>query len=161
MGSTVCALPCSSGYTDLPATPNGTPLLYIHRSVPFDELTALYSVADVCLLTSTRDGMNLVSFEYVACQDKRAGVLVLSEFAGAASFMKEGSITFHPVNTTELSEAIYKAATMGLDERKQKHEMLREFVDVNTRYGCLRRCCRADWLTGLIVRNGARLSSRG
>ncbi|RMJ24057.1 Synthase subunit [Aspergillus sp. HF37] len=114
------------------ATPNGTPLLYMHRSVPFDELTALYSVADVCLLTSTRDGMNLVSFEYVACQDKREGILVLSEFAGAAAFMMDGSITFHPANTTELSEAIYKATTMGLDERKQKHKMLREFVNVNT-----------------------------
>lgn len=114
------------------ATPSGTPLLYMHRSVPFDELTALYSVADVCLLTSTRDGMNLVSFEYVACQDKRNGILVLSEFAGAASFMKEGSITFHPANTTELSEAIYKATTMSDQERREKHKFLRDFINTNT-----------------------------
>lgn len=105
----------------------------MHRSVPFDELTALYSVADVCLLTSTRDGMNLVCFEYVACQDKRKGILVLSEFAGASSFMRGGSITFHPANTTELSEAIYKATTMSDDERTKKHETLREFINQHTR----------------------------
>ena len=106
----------------------------MHRSVSFDELTALYSVADVCLLTSTRDGMNLVSFEYVACQGNRQGILVLSEFAGAASFMKEGSITFHPANTTELSEAIYKATTMSKEERKKNHEKLSEFVNQHTRF---------------------------
>ncbi|KAJ5820570.1 hypothetical protein N7474_006161 [Penicillium riverlandense] len=115
------------------ATPEGTPLLYMHRSVPFTELTALYTVADVCLLTSTRDGMNLVSFEYVACQEKRHGVLVLSEFAGAASFMRDGSIPFHPANTTELSEAIFRALNLDPSERKNKYKYLRDFVNFNTR----------------------------
>lgn len=109
-------------------------MLYMHRSVSFEELTALYSIADICLLTSTRDGMNLVSFEYVACQDDRQGILVLSEFAGAAAFMREGSITFHPANTTELSGAIYAAATMSKEERKKKHEMLRDVVNEHTRF---------------------------
>lgn len=59
------------------ATPHSTPLLYIHRSVSFTELTALYSISDVCLLSSRRDGMNLVASEYVACQQERHGVLVL------------------------------------------------------------------------------------
>ncbi|KAJ5085008.1 Alpha-trehalose-phosphate synthase subunit [Penicillium argentinense] len=115
------------------ATPEGTPLLYMHRSVPFTELTALYSVADACLLTSTRDGMNLVSFEYVACQEKRHGVLVLSEFAGAASFMREGSIPFHPANTTEMSESIFHALNLDPAERKCKYLYLRDFVNNNTR----------------------------
>lgn len=115
------------------ATPEGTPLLYMHRSVPFTELTALYSIADVCLLTSTRDGMNLVSFEYVACQEKRHGVMVLSEFAGAATFMRDGSIPFHPANKTEMSEALFTALNLDEKERKQKYEYLREFVNKNTR----------------------------
>ncbi|KAJ5889193.1 hypothetical protein N7504_010003 [Penicillium tannophilum] len=110
------------------ATPDGTPLLYMHRSVPFNELAALYAIADACLLTSTRDGMNLVSFEYVACQEQRNGVLILSEFAGAASFMREGSICFHPANKTEMSEAIFKALNLDPAERKRKSEQLREFV---------------------------------
>jgi len=109
-------------------------LLYMHRSVPFAELTALYSVADVCLLTSTRDGMNLVAFEYVACQHERHGVLVLSEFAGAASFMTKGSIPFHPANTTEMSEAIFRAINLDASERKSKYEYLRDFVNHNTRF---------------------------
>lgn len=105
----------------------------MHRSVPFTELTALYSVADACLLTSTRDGMNLVSFEYVACQDKKKGVLVLSEFAGSATFMRDGSIPFHPANTTEMSEALYAALNLDPEERQRKHEFLREFVNTHTR----------------------------
>lgn len=106
----------------------------MHRSVPFNELTALYSVADVCLLTSTRDGMNLVAFEYVACQEERHGVLVLSEFAGAASFMTNGSIPFHPANKTEMSEAIFNALNLDPAERKAKYEYLRGFVNTNTRF---------------------------
>lgn len=106
----------------------------MHRSVPFAELTALYSVADVCLLTSTRDGMNLVSFEYVACQDKKKGVLVLSEFAGSATFMRDGSIPFHPANTTEMSEALYAALNLDFEERQRKHGLLMEFVNTHTRY---------------------------
>lgn len=78
--------------------------------------------------------MNLVSFEYVACQEEHHGVLVLSEFAGAASFMREGSIPFHPANTTEMSEAIYRALNLDEEERKNKYEYLRDFVNTHTRY---------------------------
>lgn len=106
----------------------------MHRSVPFNELAALYSVADVCLLASTRDGMNLVAFEYVACQQEHHGVLVLSEFAGAASFMTNGSIPFHPANTTEMSEALHNALNLDAAERKTKYEYLRDFINANTRF---------------------------
>ena len=59
--------------------------LYITCTNPsFDELISLYNISDVCLVSSTRDGMNLVSYEYIACQQDRKGVLILSEFAGAA-----------------------------------------------------------------------------
>lgn len=105
----------------------------MHRSVPFEELTALYSISDVCLLTSSRDGMNLVAFEYIACQAQRHGVLVLSEFAGASVFMKGGSVNFHPANTCELAQAIHKAVVMDGKERKDRYEKLRDFVNTNTR----------------------------
>lgn len=131
----------------------------MHRSVPFTELTALYSVADACLLTSTRDGMNLVSFEYVACQAKKHGVLVLSEFAGAASFMRKGSIPFHPANKTEMSEALYNALVLDQAERTRKYEFLRDFVNTNTRYD---RVLVQDELRLIefVVRNGVGRSSR-
>lgn len=58
----------------------------------FHELVALYRIADVCLVTSTRDGMNLVAYEYIATQQEKHGVLILSEFAGAAQSLKGSSI---------------------------------------------------------------------
>ena len=64
--------------------PGYTPVHYLDQSVNLTEMVSLYSLADACVVTSLRDGMNLVSYEYVACQRERHGVLVLSEFAGAA-----------------------------------------------------------------------------
>lgn len=61
-----------------------SPVQFIYNSVNFNELVALYRLADICLVTSTRDGMNLVAYEYVATQTDKHGVLILSEFAGAA-----------------------------------------------------------------------------
>ena len=67
-----------------------TPIHYMNQSISPQELTALYNLADVCFITSIRDGMNLVSHEYVVCQATPCanrdgpGVLVLSEFAGSA-----------------------------------------------------------------------------
>jgi trehalose-6-phosphate synthase len=60
------------------------PIHFMHRSVTFEELVALYAVADACIVSSTRDGMNLVSYEYITCQKEHHGSLILSEFAGAA-----------------------------------------------------------------------------
>lgn len=60
------------------------PIHFMHKSVNFEELVALYAVSDVCLISSTRDGMNLVSYEYICCQQENHGVMILSEFAGAA-----------------------------------------------------------------------------
>ncbi|KAL4781032.1 glycosyl transferase [Aspergillus varians] len=114
------------------STPDGSPLLYLHHSVPFTDLTALYRVADICLITSRRDGMNLVAAEYVACQKNRYGVLVLSELAGAAAFMGTGSITFNPSSAQQLSDSIYKATTMSLEEKKNRYLQLEEFVTTNT-----------------------------
>ncbi|KAL2827804.1 glycosyl transferase [Aspergillus cavernicola] len=114
------------------STPDGTPIIYIHHSIPFTDLTALYRISDICLITSRRDGMNLVAAEYVACQKDRYGVLVLSDLAGAASFMGTGSITFNPSSAQQLSDSIYKAATMSGEERKRGYESLEEFVTTNT-----------------------------
>ena len=68
------------------------PIHFMHKSVNFEELLALYAVSDVCLVTSTRDGMNLVSYEYIATQKKRRGVMILSEFAGAAQSFNGGIV---------------------------------------------------------------------
>ncbi|KAL4913094.1 glycosyl transferase [Aspergillus aurantiobrunneus] len=114
------------------STPDGAPIVYLHHSVPFSDLTALYRIADICLITSRRDGMNLVAAEYVACQKDRYGVLVLSELAGAAAFMSTGSITFNPSSAQQLSDSVYKAAMMSREEKKKMYLELEEFITTNT-----------------------------
>ncbi|KAI8911917.1 glycosyltransferase family 20-domain-containing protein [Powellomyces hirtus] len=103
------------------------PIHFMHRSVPFEELVSLYAVADACLVSSTRDGMNLVSYEYIVSQQERHGVLILSEFAGAAQSLN-GSIIVNPWNTAELSQAIHDAVTMPDDLRKANHQKLYRYV---------------------------------
>lgn len=103
------------------------PIHFMHRSIPFDELVALYAAADVCLVSSTRDGMNLVSYEYISAQQEKHGVLILSEFAGAAQSLN-GSIIVNPWNTEELANAIHEAVTMPEDIRKANHQKLYRYV---------------------------------
>jgi trehalose 6-phosphate synthase len=107
------------------------PIHWMHKSVSFDELIALYAVSDACLVSSTRDGMNLVSYEYIACQEERKGSMILSEFTGASQSLN-GSILFNPWNTEELSEAIHDAVTMGDEQRKSNYEKLKRYVNKYT-----------------------------
>ncbi|KZZ97037.1 alpha,alpha-trehalose-phosphate synthase [Ascosphaera apis ARSEF 7405] len=107
------------------------PIHFLHKSVNFDELIALYAVSDVCVVSSTRDGMNLVSYEYIACQAKRHGVLVLSEFAGAAQSLN-GSIIFNPWNTDELANAFQEAVTMSNEQRALNFQKLDAYVNKYT-----------------------------
>ncbi|KAI9655047.1 MAG: Trehalose-6-P synthase/phosphatase complex synthase subunit [Alyxoria varia] len=108
-----------------------TPVHFLHKSVNFDELVALYAVADVCLVSSTRDGMNLVSFEYVASQENRHGALVLSEFAGAAQSLN-GSLLVNPWNIEDLGSKIHEAVTMGPEQRAANFQMLKKYVNTFT-----------------------------
>ncbi|KAL9053858.1 MAG: hypothetical protein Q9162_004505 [Coniocarpon cinnabarinum] len=103
------------------------PIHFMHKSVAFDELIALYSVSDVCLISSTRDGMNLVCFEYIMCQAAKKGALVLSEFAGASQSLN-GSIVVNPWNTEELADAIHDAVTMGEEQRTVNYQKLEKYV---------------------------------
>ena len=120
----------------LPPPQKGTvefmPIHFMHKSVNFDELIALYAVSDVCLVSSTRDGMNLVSYEYIATQSQRHGVMILSEFTGAAQSLN-GSLIVNPWNTEELAGAIYDAVTMGKDQREVAFGKLNRYVQKYTR----------------------------
>ncbi|KAJ4291284.1 Trehalose-6-P synthase/phosphatase complex synthase subunit [Collariella sp. IMI 366227] len=103
------------------------PIHFLHQSVTFDELTALYAVSDVCLVSSTRDGMNLVSYEYIATQRERHGVMILSEFTGAAQSLN-GSLIVNPWNTEELANAIHDAVTMSPEQREANFRKLERYV---------------------------------
>ncbi|KAK2756121.1 hypothetical protein FQN54_005529 [Arachnomyces sp. PD_36] len=114
-------------------TTDHVPIVYLHKSIPIDELAALYAASDVCLLASTRDGMNLVAFEYVASQrPQHCGVLVLSEFAGAARFLN-GKYQFNPSNLSETSDAIRRAVTASHEEKLEEITKLSKFVKEHTR----------------------------
>ena len=108
------------------------PIHFMHKSVTFDELIALYAVSDVCVVTSTRDGMNLVSYEYIATQQKRHGALILSEFTGAAQSLS-GSLIVNPWNTDELAGAIHQAVTMSEEQRWANYQKLERYVMKYTR----------------------------
>jgi trehalose 6-phosphate synthase len=103
------------------------PIHFLHQSVPFEELTALYAVSDACLVSSTRDGMNLVSYEYIATQRKRHGVMILSEFTGAAQSLN-GALIVNPWNTEELAGAIHDAVTMSPEQREMNFKKLEKYV---------------------------------
>lgn len=103
------------------------PIHFLHQSINFDELTALYAVSDVCLVSSTRDGMNLVSYEYIATQRKRHGVMILSEFTGAAQSLN-GALIVNPWSTEDLSGAIYDAVTMSPEQREINFKKLEKYV---------------------------------
>ncbi|MCJ1285739.1 Trehalose-6-P synthase/phosphatase complex synthase subunit [Xylographa opegraphella] len=107
------------------------PIHFMHKQVEFEELIALYAVSDVCLVSSTRDGMNLVSYEYIACQKKRHGAMILSEFTGAAQSLN-GSLIVNPWNTEELAGAIHDAVTMGDEQRSVNFEKLDKYVQKYT-----------------------------
>jgi len=103
------------------------PIHFLHQSVSFEELTALYAVSDACLVSSTRDGMNLVSYEYIATQRKRHGVMILSEFTGAAQSLN-GALIVNPWNTEDLANAIHDAVTMSPEQREINFKKLEKYV---------------------------------
>ncbi|MER3471229.1 MAG: bifunctional alpha,alpha-trehalose-phosphate synthase (UDP-forming)/trehalose-phosphatase [Chitinophagaceae bacterium] len=94
------------------------PIIYRYNHLDFEELCSLYQTADVALITPLRDGMNLVAKEYVAsCFDK--GVLILSEFTGAANELSE-AILVNPTDSFEVADAIEAALTMPLQEQRTR-----------------------------------------
>ncbi len=111
-------------------TPEWQPVVYLRRSVNKQELAALYSAADVAWVGPLRDGMNLVAKEYVACQHQGDGILVLSEFAGAAQELGE-ALRINPYDEVGTAETIVRALEMGAAERAERMAALHERVQRN------------------------------
>ncbi|HEU4430034.1 MAG TPA: bifunctional alpha,alpha-trehalose-phosphate synthase (UDP-forming)/trehalose-phosphatase [Myxococcota bacterium] len=106
-------------------TSRWTPVRYLRRSVPPQELSGLYRDADVALVAPLRDGMNLVAKEYVACQTREPGVLILSRLAGAAETMQE-AIHVNPYDIDGVARALDEALTMDLAERTERMRALQQ-----------------------------------
>ena len=110
----------------------------------------IYRAADVCLVTSLHDGMNLVAKEFVAARDDEQGVLLLSTFAGASRELLEALIV-NPYDAAMMSEAMLQALTMGPEEQRERMRRMREIVRDNNVY---------RW-AGSMLLDAARLRKRG
>jgi trehalose 6-phosphate synthase len=106
------------------------PVRYIYGSLSQKELVAYYLAADVALLTPLRDGMNLVAKEYVAAHVDESGVLVLSEFTGAAEELK-GALIVNPYDITGVADVLHRALNMPLHEKRRRMRMMRKQVRRN------------------------------
>ena len=105
-------------------------IAYLHHGYPREEMVALYLAADVMLVTALRDGMNLVAKEYVACRHDEDGVLILSEFAGAADELRN-ALLVNPHDIEGIKEAMLQAIEMPKRERSTRMRALRRRVREN------------------------------
>ncbi len=111
--------------------PGWIPIHYFYRSFDRDELLAYYRAADIALVTPLKDGMNLVAKEYCASQVDNRGVLVLSEFAGAAAQLHRWALMVNPHDSEGLADGIFRAFVMSPKERRRRMSRLRGSIQRN------------------------------
>jgi len=126
------------------------PIILLDEHQNHEQLTRLYRAADVCVVSSLHDGMNLVAKEFVGARDDEKGVLVLSAFAGASRELHE-AIIINPFDPSALGEAFFQALTMSRDEQRERMRRMREVVRNNNVY---------RW-AGSMLLDAARLIKRG
>jgi trehalose 6-phosphate synthase len=125
-------------------TPDWTPIVLINENVDADLLAAVYRAADLCIVSSLQDGMNLVAKEFVACQLDERGVLLLSRFTGSAEEI-EGAVLINPFNIDGFVAAIRTALEMPLDERRKRMRRMRRQLNDSTIF---------DWLESILAKSG-------
>jgi trehalose 6-phosphate synthase len=108
-------------------TANWRPVVLIERQCSHEEVTKWYRGADLCLVTSLHDGMNLVAKEYLAARDDEDGVLILSKFTGAAVELSDAVIV-NPYDIDGVADAIHRGLEMGFGERRMRMQRMRKQV---------------------------------
>ncbi|MEI8701011.1 MULTISPECIES: alpha,alpha-trehalose-phosphate synthase (UDP-forming) [unclassified Mesorhizobium] len=127
-----------------------SPVLMIDKHHAQEQVYEIYRAADICMVTSLHDGMNLVAKEFVAARDDEQGVLLLSTFAGASRELLEALIV-NPYDTAMTSEVLLQALTMTPEEQRERMRPMREMVRDNNVY---------RW-AGSMLLDAARLRKRG
>ena len=102
-----------------------TPVWYLYNSLPFHQLTALYHISDVALVTPVRDGMNLIAKEYIAARNDGRGALILSEMTGAAKELSEAFIV-NPNNMERIADTIREALEMPEKEQIDRNRLMQQ-----------------------------------
>jgi trehalose 6-phosphate synthase len=124
----------------LHATSRWRPVVYLREQQGPAQVAAMYRAADVCVVSSLHDGMNLVAKEFIASRTDHKGVLVLSHFAGAARELQE-ALLVNPFAVDEFAEALHGALTMPAEEQSRRMRALRTRVTSRTVY---------DWAAGIL-----------
>ena len=109
------------------------PIVLLKRHHSHQEIDLLYRAVDLCMVTSLHDGMNLVAKEFVAARDDEQGVLILSQFTGAARELRDALIV-NPYDTEQLAEAIRFALEMELEEKTARMQRLQEVIKEHNIY---------------------------
>jgi trehalose 6-phosphate synthase len=109
------------------------PVIFLRQHVPLSELLAWYRMARFALVSSLHDGMNLVAKEFVASRVDGGGVLLLSQFTGAARQFRD-AVLVNPYSADEMAEAIHQAITMGTAEERRRMARLRQHLRENNIY---------------------------
>lgn len=110
------------------STPTWTPVQYLHSSVSHDQLIALYKSTDALLVTSKRDGMNVVVYEYIASQDdERPGVVLLTEFAGALSTLSH-TLSINPWDLDDTARKMQIAMEMPKQEKLDRLNTMKDYI---------------------------------
>ncbi len=104
------------------------PIHYMFRSLDRYELLGYYRTAEIAFITPLKDGMNLVAKEYCSCNLEETGVLILSEFAGATAQLHKYALIVNPYDLESVADAIYRAYTMGQEERLWRMGKLRQSI---------------------------------
>lgn len=108
-------------------SPEWTPVIFRKGQHDFDTLIPFYKLADVCIVSSLHDGMNLVAKEFVAASSNDRGVLVLSQFTGAARELEQ-ALLINPYDLHHFAAALHQALQMPVEEQKQRLGRMRQIV---------------------------------
>src|SRR5947207_14569628 len=117
------------------------PMIFRHQDFEFLDYLGMLSAADALVITSLREGWNLTSHEYVACQEKGHHGFILSEFTGSASAFADGALLVNPWDIKGMADAINKVLTMSPEESNERWE--KAFNHVKTHDA-------TNWVTGFL-----------
>ncbi len=109
------------------------PIYFVNKVLPRDKILAYYKLADVCLVTSLDDGMNLVAKEYVICSPPEKGALILSKFTGAAKDLKQ-ALLINPYDIEQSVDILFQALTMPAAEKIKRNTQMKNIVKENNIY---------------------------
>lgn len=115
------------------STSSWSPIIFSKEFIPYEDIIAFYAMADVMIVSSLHDGMNLVAKEYISSKFDNKGVVILSQFTGSARELEE-SIFINPYNLKEFVEKIKLALDMPQAKKTKKMKALRDIVKENNIY---------------------------